>query len=722
MFIFTYFVSGYLSRNLHRNEDLLKEVLHQTRELSISDGLTGLASRAHLLDALAQEIEIVGNCLRPGSSGCPDFTFPNYRAGLGVVLARVDSLARTQLGYGFLVGDRIMAELSKEVARLCPAQAIAARYHEDSFVLFLPEARTTACRKMAEALADAFAGKHFVHDLTDERIKAQVSFGLVNFPQDMDGALYERPAAEQARVLMRKAAKAAEAAREVGGARIMAFSQILEQGGRVVHMLPVNRLSVSLGRSVDAQEGQRFLVWSKETAPVRSEPEAEEYPALYKGEIALMEVREESALAEIMHLSDPTLVIESGDRLTLLRENLAPAEKVALDSGSSAPRKDPLTGLVPYRDFLAHWTLQAELCERFVLALLRLSPEPGVTTAPFHKHAEQVVGEAAAMGYEVFGHDPLGGRYSLNSIVFFHPGLTPEEGCELYREYSLRLKARLRIQAAAGLACHPYLAFRKADALENCGKALDYALLLPEPHVGLIDTLALNISADRLFSQGDLYGAMEEYKLALLADEDNNLARNSLGICLARLNRLPQARQLFEEVIRRDRRDRMALYNLGFACQRIGDIKAARAAYKRCLEAEPRHIYGLIRLGQLAEREGRLAQARKYYNSAARIEGGEGLTHRYLARLAVRQNRLEDAREHLHQALLHDPKDPFSLNLLAKLYLDSGEIPEIAEVLARQSVALRPDQKHFWIELSRAFEAGGKTTEAQGARAKAAVL
>jgi predicted Zn-dependent protease len=39
--------------------------------------------------------------------------------------------------------------------------------------------------------------------------------------------------------------------------------------------------------------------------------------------------------------------------------------------------------------------------------------------------------------------------------------------------------------------------------------------------------------------------------------------------------------------------------------------------------------------------------------------------------------------------------------------------------VARESVALRPDTKVFWLELARAFEAQGKQREAQEAMARA---
>jgi len=437
---------------------------------------------------------------------------------------------------------------------------------------------------------------------------------------------------------------------------------------------------------------------------------------MYKGEVALMEALEQTALAEIMHQGDPGWKIEAGDKLTLLRESLGPASQNPQSGDQDTEeQRDMLTGLLLYRDFLLAWTRERERCQQFTLALLRVGL--GDETLD-HALAEQQAAEAATLAKELFGQDILGGRYSLTSLLLYHPEMTGEEATERYTDFAQRLR-RLDIHAAVGLAVHPFLHFRKADALENARKALEYAQLLPTPHVGVVDSLALNISADKQFSQGDLYGAMEEYKLALLADEDNTLARNSLGVCLARLGRLDQARQHFEEVLSRDKKDVMALYNLGYVFQRKGEIKEAREAYKRCLKAQPEHVYALIRLGQLSEKQNRLAQARTYYNRAAALEDGAGVTQRYLARLSLKQERVEEARERLHQALLHDPKDAFSMHLLAKLYLDNQEDPSIAESLARQSAALRPENRAFWLELARACDVQGKQREAREAYSRA---
>ena len=675
---------------------------------SISDPLTGLISGASFIEELEREIDVVRNCVRPGAGGCADISLSVYRAGLGVITIQVDDLERIQGQYGFLPADRLLAKIGEAIDRMRPKQVYAANLQEGRFGLFMPEALPNSCRKLADDLASEISQLRHEHELTGERFRASISVGLANYPQDMEGALFERPLAEQARQLLQKAVKASVVAREHGPGTVFAYSNILEHGGQVQEVLPMNRLLVSLGRDSGAKEGQRFLIWSP------AEDGKGERPPLYKGEVALMEVLERTSLAEIMHQGDPTWSMERGDRLTLLKEALGPSAQS--DTAKQSEQRDTLTGLLLYRDFLLHWAKARESAQNFVLGLLRL----GVKEEDLdHAKAEQQAVEAANLCMEVFGKDLIGGRFSLNSMLFYHSEMDREKAQELYTDLIKHL-GRIGISAAVGLADHPFLHFRKADALENSRKALEYALLLPEPHVGCIDSLALNISSDKLFSQGDLYAAMEEYKLSLLDDEQNTMARNSLGICLARIGHLPQARQQFEEVLQRDKKDVMALYNLGFTLQRMGEAKSARASYRKCLTHDPKHIYALIRLGQLSERENRLAQARSYYDRAADIDGGKGVTQRYLARLALRQDKVEEARERLHQALLHDPKDAFSMHLLAKLYLDNGEDPSIAESLARESVALRPANKAFWLELARAFESQGKQREMREATARAA--
>ena len=238
----------------------------------------------------------------------------------------------------------------------------------------------------------------------------------------------------------------------------------------------------------------------------------------------------------------------------------------------------------------------------------------------------------------------------------------------------------------------------------------------------MFDSLAVNISADKRYSQGDVFGALEEYRLALLADENNILAWNSLGVCLAGAGRAAEARRAFEEAVKRAPGEPAGHYNLGTACATLGDAAEAAAQFRTCLDLDPGHVYACIRLGELAESRGDGDEARRLYERAAVADPASSLPHRCLARLELRERHPDKARERLHQALLRNPQDAFSLHLMARLYLDGDEDPELAETLARQSVALRPDRKAAWLELARALEAQGRHRDAREARVRAAEL
>ncbi len=170
----------------------------------------------------------------------------------------------------------------------------------------------------------------------------------------------------------------------------------------------------------------------------------------------------------------------------------------------------------------------------------------------------------------------------------------------------------------------------------------------------------------------------------------------------------------------------MPLYNYGCACLKDGDPEAARQAFEQVLAIRPDHIYALIRLGLMAEDEGDFERALGLYEQVGNAPQGDGphpagsLAHRYLARLAFRRDDRDTARELLHQAITANPQDAHSFHLLAKIYLERGDDPEVAESLARQSVHLKPDAPAFWEVLVSALEQQGKAEEAAQTKIRAA--
>jgi len=316
----------------------------------------------------------------------------------------------------------------------------------------------------------------------------------------------------------------------------------------------------------------------------------------------------------------------------------------------------------------------------------------------------------------------LGGRYGHHTLIFFHSETGPDALRAAYALVAADLTARLGCRVGVGIATWPFLNFRPADMLECVRKALEYALLLPAPHVGVFDSLAINISADKKHFLGDEFGAIEEYKTALLADPGNALAWNSLGVCLAGLGRQAEARHYFEEALARTPDDTALAYNLGTVCFNLEDLETAELHFLACLQVAPDHLYALVRLGQVAEQRGDFDLARSRYHEAAGLAGSSGLPFRHLARLCLREGRTAAAREHLHQALQCNPGDAVALQLMAALYLEGGEDLELAENLARHSVTLRPERKSAWLVLAGTLERQNRADEAHRARLRAGEL
>ncbi|WP_461208928.1 tetratricopeptide repeat protein [Desulfocurvus sp. DL9XJH121] len=666
----------------------------QLYKISVTDPLSGLGTADLLSRAMAREIERIGQSLRPDTEPRLGPGDPGFSACFGLVLARLTDLEPCAEKYGPAFAARAVTRAAELVRGAAPEQALCARAGDDALAVLLPGATPAACAQAAEALAGALAGLQVEDPILEGMVRPGCSVGSVAYPQDADGPTLRRTAGEQAALVLRKAARAARAGDGING-RAFAFSRIVAEGGGVLEALPLGRVRIDLGTSVGAREGQRFLAWSPGTDA--------DAPPSCKGEIALIQTGRGRSLAEITHQTDPTWPIAKGDRLTLVRDT-DPAPKVEANGDNGA---DALTGLLGYRGFLKHLAAERDSWDNFCLVLMRLEDGEGGSA----RGTETRLRELASACKGVFGDGAVGGRMSLGGLAWALPGMTGKKA----RDICLRMVQTLPDDfpaPAVGVAHFPWLGFTRSQALDNAHKALEYARLLPAPHVGLLDSVALNIHADRLFAQGRLFDAMEEYKLALVADKRNTTARNSLGVCHARCGDLGAAKRQFKTVLAHEPGDVFALYNFGYACQRLGQTGEAREAYKKCLAADPAHVFSLIRLGQLSQGNRRFADAKRWFEKAATLPGGEGLTRRYLANLALARGEAEEAREHLHQALIHDPRDAASLSLMARIYLDGDEDPEVAEVLARQAAALAPEHAPFWKLLARALTARGKEDEA----------
>ncbi|WP_018123694.1 diguanylate cyclase domain-containing protein [Desulfovibrio oxyclinae] len=687
------------------------------RKHCVTDRLTGLFNREHFLSVLTRAVDRVKGCLVPGAGGLAacentDTEMPTFSGNLGVLFLDLDRFQTVNDRYGYPFGDRIVAEVGRCLAEVCPGFAAASRYGNDKFAVLLPDANRRACFQLAEVIRESVEKLHFDDPVSGDRVRVSLSIGYASYPQALDGRQYGLDASEQGRIVLRKARRAAAVAKDMGRNRVFGYRDILEKGGRVLETLPLDRMAVSLGTTVGARVGQRFLIRSTisgrpaDAALTADERISGRYPSMYKAEAVIVDAQEDIAFAEVLHLADAAWPVEPGDRLVLVTE-----QQSIFDTAGGTETRDEESGLLEFRAFMGRFEeYRGE--GAFGLCIVKILSEPPESVASYRAHMESMTRHAATVARDVLGTEAVGGNYGLGGLIFLVPDVSDEALRTACAEIATRCESKLAVDVCAAGAVHPCLDFQPGETLANVRDALDHALLLPAPRVAVFDSVTLNLTGDRMWADGDVYGALDRYRMALELESGNSTARNSLAICYAHLGKLEEAREEFSTVLEREPDDVMALYNLGRVLHRMGRLEEARVAYDRCLAQEPEHIFSLVRLGNLSEREGNLDEAERLYLKASTLRGGETLAYRPLARTAWKRGDLEQAREYLHLALNANHNDAHAMYMLALLYMEGGEDPQIAEVLARQSAALRPERGDYLGVLVRALRAQGKDAEA----------
>ncbi|MDR1777651.1 MAG: tetratricopeptide repeat protein [Desulfovibrio sp.] len=704
------FLGVFMARGVHaRRIRPLLPVLPGLTELCLTnlalakaartDALTSLATEQALFARIEERAERVRGFLEDTAATGP--SLPSLCFGLAFIrFVNAGEIARETDDYRF--ADDVLRTLARACAADLPAGVVAARAGRSDFALLLPGAGRAVCENTVRAALGRMRSARLTDPLTRRPVRPLLSAGCAVYPQDMRGGEMQRPMYDQARRLLARAALAAEVAGST--AACLSFARILHEGGVVRDVLGGARVRINLGRRTGAAEGMRFVVRGRGK---------ESGAAGCKGSIEVLQCAQMDAVAELLHVTDAANPPEPGDTLTPLigRDGLDGPGAIATLGKKAGKGNAPLS----YADFFRACSRGMGAASRFTLAMLR-----------FEKAGPRLFAEAArALRGLVPEGDFLCGQYGDAGMIFFHPGAQAEALLPAYGALCAEFAER---RPAAGLAGYPFLNFSKDEIRDCVLKALDYALLLPEPRAGTCNSLALNISADRLYSQGDIFAAIEEYKLALLADADNVMARNSLGVCMAALGRREEAIRCFEAALRRavsgntgNPLEGQIRYNLGAVNQLLGRRRAAARHFRRCLAVEPEHVFAHIRLGQLLESGGRTGAAKTLYERAAALEderGRPGPARRLLARLMLRRRRSGEARELLTEALLRNPEDAAALLDMAGLYLNGDESPELAEDYARKSLLLhdRPEARRV---LARALRAQGREDEARSLEATA---
>jgi len=144
----------------------LREKNKELHELSITDALTTLHNRKHMMDTLAME---VARGLR-------------YDKLFSILMIDIDDFKRYNDTFGHLPGDGVLRELGTFLASTLRTEDYAARYGGEEFLLLLPETGSEGAGQLAERLRQRLEEKAI--GAAGNHPGITVSIGVATFPEN----------------------------------------------------------------------------------------------------------------------------------------------------------------------------------------------------------------------------------------------------------------------------------------------------------------------------------------------------------------------------------------------------------------------------------------------------------------------------------------------------------------------------------------------------------
>lgn len=159
-------------RDLLDAKQQLERLNHQLEQLSLSDGLTGIANRRHFDQALRAEWT---RAARNGTS-------------VALALIDIDHFKRYNDTYGHQEGDRCLQRVATAIARgaFRPGDLVA-RYGGEEFAVIMANTSLSGARTVGARICEEIAALAIPHAASSAGPIVSLSIGIAAFPPDDDG-------------------------------------------------------------------------------------------------------------------------------------------------------------------------------------------------------------------------------------------------------------------------------------------------------------------------------------------------------------------------------------------------------------------------------------------------------------------------------------------------------------------------------------------------------
>jgi tetratricopeptide (TPR) repeat protein/peroxiredoxin len=243
----------------------------------------------------------------------------------------------------------------------------------------------------------------------------------------------------------------------------------------------------------------------------------------------------------------------------------------------------------------------------------------------------------------------------------------------------------------------PVLLAPLAQAFEDESFADDaaYYRQLAEPQVAL----SLCSNALDLEREGNVGGALEQYKKALQLNPQSAQILNLAGKFWVRRGKLPEARQLFASAVEMDAQSAEAQYNLASVELMQRNQAAALAAYREAVRIDPGYAEAHLALGHLLQQQESWTDSELHLQRALAANPRLAPAHLYLAVIYARQGQPDRAIASLRQALQIQPDLADAHTALGDLMAARRELAEAVTHYA-EAVKINPQAMDATLKLA----------------------
>ena len=203
------------------------------------------------------------------------------------------------------------------------------------------------------------------------------------------------------------------------------------------------------------------------------------------------------------------------------------------------------------------------------------------------------------------------------------------------------------------------------------------------------DVKARNNLGVLLEKTGDSHAAIQQYQMALQTDPNNKLTHRLLARALAESGDINGSIDQYEVAVKLDPNNAGVHNDFGVALHRNSDNRAAIYQYRRALALDPQDFAAHRNLADAYNETGNTTQAITELQTAAGLRPDDVAIHNALANLLFERNDLSGAMTQWQTASRLDPKNPDAMAGMSIGYWKMGQKRQALDSY-RQAVALAP--------------------------------